>query len=106
MVGLGVLAYFAFGFLQILAFVAGIKLWLGVGTFVAVLIGLGLGALIPLGGVFASIIAFYGAYKGWGLQWWQAALVCAPFLVLSISVMGGAGLAMGAKGLVQSLRGR
>jgi hypothetical protein len=96
------LAYLALGLFQIAAFMQGMETWWGLNGFVAIIIGLILLGIVPFGSIIASALAFYGAYKGWHWQWWQAALLCFPFVILSVVLMGGSGLASLAQRRFQS----
>ena len=79
--------YFALGIAQIAAYLAGVKLWLGVGTFLGLIIFFGTAAL-PFGSIADVAIAFYGAYAAWGWEWWQAALLTFPFAIIGVLAMG------------------
>ena len=89
------LLYFGLAIAQLAAFFAGIELWLGFGAFVGFLIFF-VAASLPLGAVFTTAVAFYGAYAGWRWPWWQALLLTCPFLILSlisVALHGAAGIA-------------
>jgi hypothetical protein len=81
------LLYLALGAAQIAAYLAGIHLWLGVGTFFGLIIFFGTAALPFPGAIFDAAISFYGAYKGWNWPWWQAALLTFPFAIIGVSVV-------------------
>jgi hypothetical protein len=82
-----IVLYCALGIAQIAAYLAGIKLWLGVGTFLGFVIFFATAAL-PFGSIADAAIAFYGAYAAWHWAWWQAALLTFPFAILGILAMG------------------
>ncbi len=79
--------YVALGIAQITAYLDGIHLWLGVGTFLGLVIFFATASL-PFGAFVDAGIAFYGAYKGWHWDWWQAALLTFPFAILGLLAMG------------------
>ncbi|MHC2338192.1 MULTISPECIES: hypothetical protein [unclassified Bradyrhizobium] len=58
-------------------------------------------ALAPLGSIVAAAVSFYGAYHGWHWEWWQAALLCFPFAILSIATLVLQGSANVFDGLVE-----
>jgi hypothetical protein len=87
-----IILYFLLGIVQIAAFLAGIKLWLGLGTFLGLVIFF-LSASVPLGSIADAAIAFYGAYGAWQWPWWQAALLTFPFAILGTAAMGIGGIA-------------
>jgi hypothetical protein len=87
---------------QAAAYFQGMEIWLGVGWLGALAIAFLVGTFVPMGAVALSGIAFYGAWKGWHWDWWQAALLTWPFGILSIVMM----LFSGAAGLVGLLRAR
>jgi hypothetical protein len=66
------------GFVQITAFIAGIERWLGLPWFGAFLLFIPANTAL----IAASVVAYYGATQAWGWEWWQAALLCWPFLIL------------------------
>lgn len=78
---------------NVFAYFAGMEVWLGWNWLVS------LGALLiaafflgDLAGIAVSIIAFIGAWKGWGWAWWQAFLLCFPSLALMAVMMAAGGL--------------
>jgi len=87
------IGYLALALFQIAAFIQGMETWWGLSTFFALIVGLIILSVVPFGSTITAIIAFYGAYKGWRWEWWQAALLCFPFAILSLLLMGGSGLA-------------
>lgn len=79
MQGMVMIGWFILGLFQMVATIAGIKIWLGVGTFVAVVISLVFGGLPLIG----TVLGMVGAHHGWGWSWMQAGLLFfGPFLVL------------------------
>jgi hypothetical protein len=87
-----VILYFVLGIFQIAAYLAGINLWLGIGTFWGLVIFFITGCL-PFGSIVDAVIAFYGAHSAWHWPWWQAALLTFPFAVFGIAAMGLSGIA-------------
>lgn len=85
------LLYAALGIVQIMAYLAGIELWLGLGTFWGLVIFF-ITAALPFGSVIDAAIAFYGAYKGWHWLWWQAALLTFPFAIIGIAIASAGGM--------------
>ena len=79
--------WIALGIAQIAAYLDGIHLWLGVGTFWGFVIFF-FTASLPFGAIVDAGIAFYGAYQAWHWPLWQAALLTFPFAILGIIVMG------------------
>lgn len=71
---------------QIIAFIKGLEIcfdfgWILKTISVIVYLFIFRGAI----GTFAmAIIGFYGAWKGWHWEWWQAALLCLPFIFLGV----------------------
>jgi hypothetical protein len=96
------LAYIALGIAQLAAFFAGMELWLGLGWIMSFLIFVVVASL-PLGSLATAAVAFYGAYKGWHWEWWQAALLAFPFAIIGIIMMTISGAA-GLVGLLSSNR--
>ena len=96
------IGYLILGLFQIAAFMQGMEIWWGLNAFFSVLVGLLVLGIIPFGSFIAAAIAFYGAYKGWRWEWWQAALLCFPFVILSLILMGGSGIASLAQRRFQS----
>ena len=80
--------WIALGIAQIAAYLAGIHLWLGVGTIGGLVIFFGTACLGPLGAIADAAISFYGALKGWHWAWWQALLLVAPFPILAVAATG------------------
>lgn len=75
-------ALFVLYIAQILAYIKGLEVWFGFGWILQT-IGIMLVLMIrgPIFGIAFAIIGFYGAWKGWSWQWWQATLLCLPFIV-------------------------
>lgn len=82
------LLYSLLGLAQLVAYLAGIQLWLGVGAPIGLIIFFVTTMVLPFGPFVNAIIGFYGAYAVWGWPWWQAALLTFPFAILGIVVMG------------------
>jgi len=77
--GVTMILFFALGFLQFFAFIAGLQEAMDVGVFGAVVISL-LVSFIPFIGTVAGI---YGAIEGWGWETLPAvALFVGPFAVI------------------------
>lgn len=92
MQGLFFFAYLAVGVFQIMAGMEGIQLYLGVGTFVSLILFL-FSFAIPLAGTLVAAVAvYYGARYGWRWEWWQAVLLAAPGLVVMALVFFAGGL--------------
>ena len=88
-----ILLGFALLLVTVPAYFAGTSAWFGwgFGLSVVVLIALSL-FLGELGFTAVCIIAFYGMWRGWNWEWWQAALVAFPGLVMTLAAMVGGGL--------------
>lgn len=78
-------AYWALAIFQLWAFAEGVGVWLHWGFFGAVFVFIVL-SIIPFGNIGIAVVAFIGATKGWGWEWWQAILLVAPFAVLGIAL--------------------
>jgi len=73
---------------QLAAFVEGLDFWLGLNAFWSTLAFV-LAIMIPsLGSIAIAVVGFVGATEGWRWEWWQAALLCFPFVIMSFFVMG------------------
>jgi len=73
---------------QLAAFMEGLDVWLGLNTYWSVLAFV-LAVMTPLlGSIFVAAIGFVGATEGWRWEWWQAALLCGLFVIMSFEVMG------------------
>ena len=79
--------WIALGIAQIAAYLDGIHLWLGIGSFWGFVIFFFTMSL-PLGAIIDAAIAFYGAYQAWHWPLWQAALLTFPFVILGFVVVG------------------
>ncbi|MBS7544647.1 hypothetical protein [Ancylobacter oerskovii] len=81
LINIGMLIVGAF---QILAFIEGVHIWLGWGTWAGV--GLFVVAYVfqPFGSLLTIPLVYYGARHGWDWAWWQAAIFAAPALILSL----------------------
>lgn len=78
--------YFGIGFVQLLAAIKGIQLWMGVPWLIAVVISTFV-AWIPVVGTVAGI---KGATDAWGWGFWPAvAFFCWPFVIYVIAIAGG-----------------
>jgi hypothetical protein len=80
-----IVLYILLGIAQITAYLKGINLWLGIGTLLGLIIFFGT-AWLPFGSVIDALIGFYGAYKGWQWEWWQAALLTFPFAIVGLII--------------------
>lgn len=79
--------------LTVAAYFAGMEVWLGWG-FVPALVVLIIACIVrDLGGLFVSVIAFVGMWKGWDWPVWQAFLAAFPSLALMVVGMLGGGIA-------------
>jgi len=85
------LLYLALAVAQVQAFLHGMELWLGVPWALSLVIGL-IGYGLPFGPLVCSAIAFYGAYKGWQWEWWQAALLTFPSAIFNLVFVGTSGV--------------
>jgi hypothetical protein len=83
--------YFALGIIQIVAFMEGLDVWFGFGALLSIITFVIVMFIGPLGSLAVAGIGFYGAWRGWQWEWWQAALLCFPFAVLGLVMMFGAG---------------
>jgi hypothetical protein len=92
------------GLFQIAAFLQGMETWLGIHFIASFIVGLLLIGIVPLGGIVSSAIAFYGAWKGWRWEIWQAALLAFPFVLLQIAIMGAGGAAFAVTSIVARQR--
>jgi len=88
-----VVAYIGLGIVQLVAFMQGLDVWLGFGGVASIAIFVVAVSLGPIGSMAIAIIGFMGATKGWGWEWWQAGLLCFPFVALSFATMGIFGVA-------------
>lgn len=84
--------FIVLGIFQIAAYLAGIDLWLGIGTFWGLVIFF-FTVSLPFGSVADAGISFYGAYAAWQWTWWEAALLTFPFAILGVAAMGLSGVA-------------
>jgi hypothetical protein len=80
--------YVAAAIVQAAAFMEGIDLWWGIGSILAVIVFVVALALGIIGSIFATGVAFYGAWKGWGWPWYGAVAVAAPSLILTFALVG------------------
>ena len=83
---IGFVVFFGMGIFQMAAIIAGFNVWLGWNWFLSLVIALFI-TYIPLVG---QIVGIMGAVKGWGWEWWQAALLFFGGLLAPL-VIGGAG---------------
>ena len=86
----GFLLYALLGLAQIIAYLDGVHLWLGLGTVLGLIIFFGTAAF-PFGAFVDASISFYGAHAAWHWPVWQAALLSFPFAIAGV-VFGGASL--------------
>jgi len=70
----------------------GLDVWFGFGTVLSIISFVIAMILGPIGSVAIAIIGFVGATDGWGWEWWQAALLCFPFVIVSIFAFGVTGI--------------
>jgi hypothetical protein len=82
-----VVLWIALGAAQITAYLAGINLWLGLGTPLGLIVFFGT-VWVPFGSLIDAILSFYGAYAAWHWTWWQAALLAFPFAIVGIMLNG------------------
>src|SRR5262245_53807294 len=87
---------------QAAAYFQGMELWLGFGWLASLVVGVLAAGWLPFGSLAMSAVAFYGAWRGWDWEWWQAALLTWPFAIISLAAM----FMSGAVGLVGLLRTR
>ncbi|MFZ5719296.1 MAG: hypothetical protein ACOY5Y_07510, partial [Pseudomonadota bacterium] len=80
-------------FVLVPAYFKGTETWFGWGF------GLSLGVLLALWLILRDLgqaiicgIAFYGMWRGWGWEWWQAGLVAFPGVALTLAFMIGGGV--------------
>ncbi len=71
---------------------AGIEVWLGWGFIPAFVIMIVAFAFRDLGGLFLSVVGFFGMWKGWDWPFLQAFLVAFPSVALLIIMMLGGGI--------------
>ena len=91
MPAVGFLLYALMGLAQIIAYLDGIHLWLGVGTILGLIIFFGTAAL-PFGAFLDAGVSFYGAHAAWHWPVWQAALLSFPFAIVGVAFGGVASL--------------
>ena len=84
--------YWGLAIAQLWAFAEGVYVWLGWGFLGAVVVFIVL-SIIPLAQLAIPVIGFIGATRGWGWEWWQALLLVAPFVVVSLLASGAGGAA-------------
>lgn len=81
---LGIATHLALAVAQLAAFIEGFSLWFGYGAVTAIL-AFCFSVFIPLvGPIGTTALAMYGAVYGWDWTWWQAALLCMPFLIFAL----------------------
>ena len=84
-----------FFLISLAGYYQGMEVWLGWGFWRAFGVMILAAFLGGFGGLFISIVGFVGIWKGWGWQWWQAAIVVFPGLALMImTIIGGGVMAM------------
>ncbi len=88
------LAYVAVGLMQLAAFIDGMGLYFHIGTIFSVIIFLVTYSIPFLGALFTAFFTYYGARYGWYWEWWQAAFLAAPGIILSIAFYSFGGLMM------------
>ena len=75
--------------IQVQAFLAGVSHGWGLGTFLGLVVGLVLYCIPGIGGFLLACMTFYGAYAAWDWAWWQAFIIAAPGVALSIFALAG-----------------
>jgi hypothetical protein len=90
---------------QLAAAQAGLEEWWGIPGWMAFMVGFF--ALIiggPAAGLAVSVAGFFAAMQVWHWEWWQAALLCFPTLILGIGLMLFQGAAVGIGSLLSNRR--
>jgi hypothetical protein len=86
------IAYAPLSLAMLFAFVEALNLWLGWPAAAAAALFALFYVLGPLGGVVIGMIGFFGAFRGWGLEWWQAFALSAAFVALGFFAMAFSGV--------------
>lgn len=90
--GLMVILVPAFFILTIVAFYKGMNVWLGWGFWASFAVMVVAMALRDIGGLFMSVVAFVGMWKGWELQFLVALALAFPMVAFMIATMLGGGV--------------
>lgn len=77
----------------LVAYYAGMRVWLGWGFFPAFAVMIVAFMLRDLGGLFLSVVGFIGMWKGWDWPLWQALIVAFPMVAILVVTMLGGGIA-------------
>ena len=88
------LAYVAVGLMQLAAFIDGMALYFHIGTVLSLIIFLVTYGIPVIGALFTGFFTFFGARYGWHWEWWQALILAAPGIILSIAMYSVGGLMM------------
>jgi hypothetical protein len=86
------LAYVGGGLIQMAAFIDGMHLYFQIGTIFSIVIFIVSYSVPILGALFTAVFTYYGARYGWYWEWWQAAFLASPGIILSIAVFSVGGL--------------
>lgn len=87
------LAGFILFMITLFGYYAGMKEWLGwgfLGSFAVMVVAF---FFREIGTFFISVVGFYGMWKGFGWEWWQAMLVAFPMMGILVALMLGGGIA-------------
>jgi hypothetical protein len=76
----------------LVAYYAGMKVWLGWGFFPAFAIMIVAFMFRDLGGLFLSVVGFIGMWKGWDWPIWQALTIAFPMVAIMVITMLGGGI--------------
>ena len=77
-------------FITAAAYFEGTEVWFGWGWLLSLVIFVVACLFQGIGGLFLTVVAFYGMWKGWGWAWWQAFLIAFPGVTFSaVSLLGG-----------------
>ena len=88
----GVLLYLALFLVTLAGYYEGMELWLGWGFLPAFLVMMVCFVFRDIGGLFITVVAFFGMWKGFDWEWWQAGLVAFPMVGLMLVFMIGGGI--------------
>ncbi|WAC26347.1 hypothetical protein [Ancylobacter sp. SL191] len=70
--------------LQMAAYLEGTEIWFGWGFWLSVFVMVVAHVAQPFGYLFTIPVVYYGARYGFHWQWWQAALIAAPSLIMVV----------------------
>jgi len=93
------IAYIVTGLVQIWAGVEGLQLIIGIGGFLAVVLLVIAYAIPIVGTAVVALLTYYGARYGWTWEWWQALMIAAPGVILTLAAGVAGGLAIWAQRL-------